>query len=311
MWKAVTADLAEYHCIAVDLPGHGGSADQPWVSIDDAANKVEEVIKDIPETTDIYVIGASLGGYVALQMMRAAPDRFKGAALSGIHAGGQPTSGIKRAASRLLVPFMKWSFFAKRNAASMGITDKAGFAAEAKKADQASILSAADEVLEYTAPSDLDLIETPTLVVAGAKDQPMVLAALGTYRDANPVFKVATVDDFGPAWSTQAPALFANMVRAVVGETDLPDGILDRDMVKLLEVLPEPEAASEETQPEEISEPEATPMEDTFVVDEADVAETNDETSEAPETIEPETPVEETSETETDTVAEPEKKAAA
>lgn len=252
MWGAVTSDLAEYHCVAVDLPGHGGSADEPWASFDDAAAKVEEVIADLPEHLDVYLVGASLGGYVALQMLRAKPERFKGAIISGVHAGGQKTSGLKRAASRLMMPFMKWSFFAKRNAAAMGITDAEGFAAEAKKADRSSTMAAADDVLEFTLPEDLDVIETPTLFVAGANDQPSVITALAAYRDANPVFKVATVDDFGPAWSTQAPALFANMVRAEVTGTDLPDGILDRASIKLIEAMPsDPKDTPDEATSEE------------------------------------------------------------
>ncbi len=291
MWRAVTADLADYHCIAVDLPGHGGSADEPWVSFDDAAAKVEEVIADLPEHLDVYLVGASLGGYVALQMLRAAPTRFKGAIISGIHAGGQKTSGLKRAASRLMMPFMKWSFFAKRNAAAMGITDTAGFAAEAKKADRASTMTAADDVLEFTLPEDLDVIETPTLFVAGAQDQPSIVTALAAFRDANPVFKVATVDDFGPAWSTQAPALFASMVRAEVTGTELPDGILDRASIKLLEAMP---AETDEAPAEEVTpETEDAKVEETVVEDETQ--EVVEEVAEVEET-----PAEVTEDTETE-----------
>jgi len=295
MWGAVTADLADYHCIAVDLPGHGGSADEAWVSFDDSAAKVEEVIKDLPEHLDVYLVGASLGGYVALQMLRAQPTRYKGAIVSGIHAGGQKTSGLKRAASRLMMPFMKWSFFAKRNAAAMGITDAEGFAAEAKKADRSSTMTAADDVLEFTLPVDLDVIETPTLFVAGAQDQPSVVTALAAFRDANPAFKVATVDDFGPAWSTQAPALFANMVRAEVTGTELPEGVLDRAAIKLIESMPaEPEAPVEEGVEDEIVEEVAqeTPQDEV----------TTDETEGAEGA---ETAVEETVETVEDAKADP------
>lgn len=279
MWGAVTADLADYHCIAVDLPGHGGSADEAWVSFDDSAAKVEEVIKDLPEHLDVYLVGASLGGYVALQMLRAQPTRYKGAIVSGIHAGGQKTSGLKRAASRLMMPFMKWSFFAKRNAAAMGITDAEGFAAEAKKADRSSTMTAADDVLEFTLPVDLDVIETPTLFVAGAQDQPSVVTALAAFRDANPAFKVATVDDFGPAWSTQAPALFASMVRAEVTGTELPEGVLDRAAIKLIESMPAPEL---EIKAEETAEEPAT--EEVSEVAEVETADT-DATPEEPVTV--------------------------
>ncbi len=36
MWQDNVRDLKEYHCILVDLPGHGRSNDREWVSLADS-----------------------------------------------------------------------------------------------------------------------------------------------------------------------------------------------------------------------------------------------------------------------------------
>ena len=41
MWQHHMASLAkDFHCIAIDLPGHGKSAEVEWTNFDDGADKI-------------------------------------------------------------------------------------------------------------------------------------------------------------------------------------------------------------------------------------------------------------------------------
>ena len=74
-----------YRCVAIDLPGHGELADEPF-TIEGAVEAVRAAIEaEIPAGRAI-VVGLSLGGYVAIDAAEAHPDRVDGLVLAGCSA---------------------------------------------------------------------------------------------------------------------------------------------------------------------------------------------------------------------------------
>ncbi len=87
-WSVQMADLRDtYRVIAVDLPGHGARAGQPF-TLQAARTSVIEAI-DAAAGGRAVLVGLSLGGYVAMDVAAAAPDRVRGLVLSG--ATAEPT----------------------------------------------------------------------------------------------------------------------------------------------------------------------------------------------------------------------------
>lgn len=85
MWTPQLTGLGEeFETIAMDLPGHGRRAGEPF-TLDRA---VEVVIETIDATDDrqAIVVGLSLGGYVAMAAAAVAPDRVRGLVVSGATA---------------------------------------------------------------------------------------------------------------------------------------------------------------------------------------------------------------------------------
>ena len=78
-WAAVMDDLSDrYFCVAVDLPGHGGSTEQESFrySVTGAAAGVARVLH-ATGTSSCSLVGYSMGGRVALALALAAPERIR------------------------------------------------------------------------------------------------------------------------------------------------------------------------------------------------------------------------------------------
>lgn len=73
---------ARYRCVAVDLPGHGERGGDPW-SIEAARAGVIAAIEAEVPCGRAVLVGLSLGGFVAIEVADAAPDRVAGLVLAG------------------------------------------------------------------------------------------------------------------------------------------------------------------------------------------------------------------------------------
>ena len=74
-----------YRCVALDLPGHGARASEPF-TIEAAVDAVTAAIDAEAATGRALVVGLSLGGYVAMETAEARPDRVLGLVLAGCSA---------------------------------------------------------------------------------------------------------------------------------------------------------------------------------------------------------------------------------
>lgn len=76
---------ASYRCVALDLPGHGARAAEPF-TIEGAVDAVTAAIDAEATSGRALVVGLSLGGYVAIETAEARPDRVLGLVLAGCSA---------------------------------------------------------------------------------------------------------------------------------------------------------------------------------------------------------------------------------
>ncbi|MFC8914767.1 alpha/beta fold hydrolase [Streptomyces sp. NPDC057116] len=84
-WSVQLAALAdEFPVAAVDLPGHGERADEPW-SLSAATDAIAGAV-DALGRGPALVVGHSLGGYAALEFARRCPQRLRGLVLAGASA---------------------------------------------------------------------------------------------------------------------------------------------------------------------------------------------------------------------------------
>jgi pimeloyl-ACP methyl ester carboxylesterase len=84
-WPQVRRLSASFRCVTLDLPGHGALAAEGF-TIDTAIEAVRTAIEaEIPSGRAILV-GLSMGGYVAIDVAEAHPERIAGLVLAGCSA---------------------------------------------------------------------------------------------------------------------------------------------------------------------------------------------------------------------------------
>ena len=81
-WPQLRRLSTRYRCVAVDLPGHGARGGEPW-SIEAARAGVLAAIEAEVPSGRAVIVGLSLGGFVAIEVAEAAPDRVAGLVLAG------------------------------------------------------------------------------------------------------------------------------------------------------------------------------------------------------------------------------------
>lgn len=83
MWIPLQELLApDYHCIAIDFRGFGGSTLDGDYSIADLARDVETIRAHLAPEEQVHVVGLSMGGYVALEYWRHYAQHVRSLVLS-------------------------------------------------------------------------------------------------------------------------------------------------------------------------------------------------------------------------------------
>lgn len=93
-WDYLLPELKNFACYALDLPGHGHAPLPEKFSIADFANYVADFIKThIKQKT--FVVGHSMGGYVALELAASQPQLISGIGLVNSHAAADTNEIIE------------------------------------------------------------------------------------------------------------------------------------------------------------------------------------------------------------------------
>ena len=86
MWSGVARALsARFRVLKPDLPGHGENPAEAPASLEGHADFVEAILAELPPP--VGVVGFSMGGYVALALMKRRPEKVRALALVDTRAG--------------------------------------------------------------------------------------------------------------------------------------------------------------------------------------------------------------------------------
>lgn len=230
MWNAQVEQLTDFRCIVIDLPGHGANHDVPWVSIDETAALVAEVIRAEGVTRAegviraervtpaeghgaVHLVGLSLGADVGLRLLAGFPELVESAVLTGMVA--RPVHGSIRWLQSALAPMAEWRSFHRMAGRTMGLSGARldEFMVTASPMRRADYRAIVDEIFAGVSLAGLERVTVPTLAMAGAKETATARVSTELIAAAMPGATARIVPGVGHIWNVEAPDLFTQTVR--------------------------------------------------------------------------------------------------
>jgi pimeloyl-ACP methyl ester carboxylesterase len=226
MWQEPAKEFADYHCLMPDLPGHGNSNQVEWISFQDTANQVTDILRERVPGKRAHVVGYSLGAYVTAHLLAAAPEMVDHAIICG--AAARPLPGSALVMNRLITRFIKSKFLWNGLARMWGIPPEEhdAFIRIGLSVSQTSYGRINDELANAQLPAGLEDANCPTLIVAGQKEPQVVVQSVGDFVTALPNAQGYLAPQGDHYWGFSKPEMFVGMVQAWIKDKALPQELI-------------------------------------------------------------------------------------
>ena len=214
MWRQPIAALAGFQGLAVELPGHGASP-LPWTTVPDAARVVAQFIRSRLPGGRAHVIGLSLGGVVAVQLLAHDPDVVDRMLVSGTLAVGLPGAGFLAKLSALSLPLGKIGVLARLSARTLAIPkeDYPNFMADLERLEADALRRMVLDVANFRPPPELADRPHEVLVVAGSKEHPRIRQSVTTLAALMPNGRGVIIPGGIHTWNWQFPERFNELLQ--------------------------------------------------------------------------------------------------
>ena len=229
MWQGQVASLsARLPVVAPHLPGFGGSAPAgELMTMSAAAARCVEALDDAGVDRAV-VCGLSMGGYVAMELWRRAPERFAGLILANTRAGSdssEAAAGRRALADRLRTEGSAFLVESPppllSDSAPGELWDRVRSLIAAQSAD-AIAAAALGRAARPDSTPDLAGIVVPTLVVTSDRDTLIAPDATTPMAGEIPGANLAVIPDAGHLSNLEAPTRFAELLGAHLTRCGLP-----------------------------------------------------------------------------------------
>lgn len=215
MWDAQVAELAgEYEIITPDLPGHGPNRTRFTME-----NATDQVLRAIRTNTSgpVHLIGASLGGSVALHVALAAPARVAGMIVSGAMIEvPRWTIRTQRFVTRL-APLHGLAVASARAVNPERSSDRDALIGDTIRAGKQTQLDALRALVNDDLKQRLPRITVPSLVCCGERDR-MNLSSMEMLAAKIPHATKQLIPDADHLWNLQRPDECTKLIRDFVAE---------------------------------------------------------------------------------------------
>ena len=224
MWHQQMELLSDFNCVVPDLPGHGKSNHVPWQSFSATAQLIRQLIQTQTHAGKAHIVGLSLGAYVGLQLLSEAQPVVERAILSGLHVLPMPNKQVMTWMPYLVAPFIRSGFMTRLNANALNIPDTQfeGYHQCFQQMSIPTFIQASKDASDFTMPENINSIATPTLIVAGENEHPLIHQSQQVLHRTMPNAQSYVAPNVGHGWSLEAPDLFATTVRDWIQQKSLP-----------------------------------------------------------------------------------------
>ncbi|HSR03569.1 MAG TPA: alpha/beta hydrolase [Proteiniclasticum sp.] len=227
MWWRQVSMLPDFHCLNVDLPGHGESVHVKWISLADTAHQIAKLIESRATNGRAHIVGLSLGAYIGLLLIEHHANLLDSAILSGVTSSPIP--------NRFLLGPQLWLIsVSKRSRKSLekqakylhlASDEQVAFVENFMKMSMMTYRTIYKEVVKFKVSSALEEANVPTLICAGGMESKVILQAVHMLPEILPDAKGCIAPGLDHGWNLEAPDLFNAMVRAWINQESLPSEI--------------------------------------------------------------------------------------
>ncbi|MGP6177108.1 alpha/beta fold hydrolase [Microbacterium sp. A196] len=215
MWDSLKERLrTDYAVLIPDLPGHGRSADEPYVShaatVDELARMLAEAAPGRPAT----VVGFSLGAQLAIQLASEHPDFVAQVIVVSAQAEPLPLTGLTLAMLSASAPLARKRWFARLQARQLFIPPHLmeDYITTSTGITKATLLAAVGANLRFTLPGTWPAFPGRALVLAGRRERRLMRDSARAIHGALPGSELEIVDDSGHGIPLQRPVWFTDRV---------------------------------------------------------------------------------------------------
>jgi pimeloyl-ACP methyl ester carboxylesterase len=223
MWQPQIERLAQdFHCLAPDLPEHGKSTDSGLFTLENTSHVLANLIRAHTPHGRAHIVGVSLGGLVALGLLRDVPQVVDRLMVSGTAARFSPLiAGLSKLGTpllRLLKPAPLISLGLRQSKIPQPYLQL--LLEDVRQLKPEAILHFADALGTIELPQG---VAAPILVTFGQQEIVLTMAhrAARELRRTLPATAVMA-PGVGHLWNLEAPDLFTETVRAWMTDQPLP-----------------------------------------------------------------------------------------
>ncbi len=224
MWQPFLSVLQDYHCLLLDLPGHGKSNGQEWLSLADTADQVLRVIREQTSQQRAHLVGASLGGSVAFQILSTCPEAVDHTFITGASLLPMPGLGPFKIVLRLVSPLIKTDLFLRAALKALNISgeDSDQFRQALRAVSRRTFVHAWTQALDLRYTPALGKVTAPILLMAGEKEGKFIHRSNSMLVERLPNARERIAPGMGHGWMGESPLLFSRVLKAWLVDADLP-----------------------------------------------------------------------------------------
>lgn len=219
MWEPMRAHFDEAHRVLVpDLPGHGRSADESYVSHSVTTAALERILED--EGGRATVVGFSLGAQLAVQLAAQRPDLVDHVAVVSAQAvpmrATRPTIALLGATAGLA----RQEWFARLQARALFVPDELlpDYVRTSASISRETLLRSVEENLRFVPPTPWHVFPGAALILVGAEEKTLMKRSAAALHTALPHSAVQVVDGCGHGIPLQRPEWLAQRIEIWRGD---------------------------------------------------------------------------------------------
>lgn len=222
MWDSLRERLEpEYRVLVPDLPGHGRSADEPYVSHSETIAALARLLASTASDRPVTVVGFSLGAQLAIHLASEHADLVSQAVIVSAQAKVMPFMNLTLGALAISAPLARRPWFAKLQARELLIPPHLmdEYVRTSSAMTRATLRAAVGENLRFELPAGWTTFPGPALVLVGQRERRLMRESAELIHTALPGSELSVVAGCGHGIPLQRPDWFderiAEWLRAV------------------------------------------------------------------------------------------------